>query len=213
MFVITATFETERAYAAINEMLAMADAPERMAELLGLTRDVEMVTQGTAKASFKKVITEVKRLRHFNEIGDQIEEVKGGKSMARLLGSGFRDKQIAKLEVEQKKFGSTLEAPTWFYQQPRVQLLSAIRDYALDGSLNNDAAWNEVEVANLNFPIAAMFEAGDLEFAQTLVAELEKPLKNIDPKFLLQDFEGHRSISFDIANSLAIYYTPARKDA
>jgi hypothetical protein len=213
MFVITATFEAERAYAGINEMLAMGDAPEHMAEMLGLTRDVEMVTQGAAKAPFKRVITEIKRLQRFNEISQQIDEVKAGRSMARLLGSGFRDKQIAKLEEERKKFGSPLEVPSWFYQQPRVRLLAVIRDYALDGSLNNDAAWSEIDIASLTFPLAAMFETADLDFASKLVVELEKPLKSVNPQFLLQNFEGNRSISFDLTNSVATYYTPARKDA
>jgi hypothetical protein len=213
MFVITATFEADRACAAIKELLEMADAPERLAERLGLPRDLEAIKQGTADASFKRVITEIKRAKHLLEIGRQIEEAKNGKSLARFLGSGFQEKQIAKLEAERRKSGSPLETPTWFYQQPRVRLLSAIRDYALDGSLQNDAAWNETDRAKLVFPIVAMFEGGDLAFAETLVAELEKPLKDVDPKFILQKFEGHRSIAFDLETGIATYYSPARADA
>ncbi len=213
MFVITATFETERAYAAINEMLAMGDAPERLAELLGLTRDVEMVTQGAAKVSFKQLLADVKRLRRRHEIGKQIAEIADGQSLSRFLGSGFKEKQIAKLEEERKKFGSTLEAPTWFYRHPRVLLLSAIRDYALDGSQQDDASWQEIDAAQLVFPLATMFETADLEFAERLVAELEKPLKKIEPQFLLEHFEGHRSISFDLQTGVATYYMPARKEA
>jgi hypothetical protein len=213
MFVITATFDTERAYAAINEMLAMGDAPERLAELLGLTRDVEMITQGAAKASFKRLITDIKGLRRRQEIGEQIAEIESGQSMSRFLGSGFKEKQIAKLEEERKKFGSTLDTPTWFYQHPRVLLLSAIRDFALDGSQQGDAAWQEIDVAQLAFPLATLFETADLEFAERLVAELEKPLKKIEPKFLLEQFEGQRSITFDLETGVATYYMPARKEA
>ncbi len=54
-----------------------------------------------------------------------------------------------------------------------------------------------------------MFENADLVFAETLVAELGKPLKDIDPRFLLEKFEGNRSISFDFEKSVALYYTPA----
>jgi hypothetical protein len=213
MFVITATFAAERAYAAINELLAMADSPDRLAEKLGLPLDVEMVQQGAAHASFKRIVADVKKLKHYREIGGQIESLKAGTSMARFLGSGFQDKQRAKLEAERKKFGSPLDAPAWFYRQPRVVLLSSIRDYALDLSLHDDAAWAEVEPAQLTFPIATMYESADVDFAEALVIELEKPLKKINPKFLLQNFEGHRSIAFDIEAGIATYYAPARKDA
>ena len=93
--------------------------------------------------------------------------------------------------------------------QPRVQLLSAIRDYALDGSQQGDAAWIEMEREKLVFPIAAMFEAADKVFAQELVTQIEKPLKDVDPRFLLEKFEGNRSITFDFDKGTAIYYTPA----
>jgi len=213
MFVITATFEAERAFAGINEMLALADSPEHLAEKLALPLDVETVRQGAAHASFKRMVGDIKKLKHYREMGGQIEALKAGKSMARFLGSGFQEKQMAKLEAERKKFGSPLDSPAWFYQHPRVALLSAIRDYALDFSLQNDAAWVEVEPAQLTFPIAAMYESADVDFAEALVVELEKPLKKIDPKFLLQNFEGHRSISFDLETGVATYYAPARKDA
>ena len=213
MFVITATFISEMAYSAINELLAMADTPERLAESLGISRDLEMVKHGIAKESFKQLMTEIKKTVHYNEMGKQIEEAKLGKSMARFLGSGFQEKQIAKLDEERANLGSLLTGPAWFYKQPRVRLLSAIRDYALDSSLNNDAGWNETDISSLSFPLATMFETADLEFAQTVVNELEKPLKNVDPKFILQKFEGNRSINFDLETGVAIYYAPAPTDA
>ena len=40
-----------------------------------------------------------------------------------------------------------------------------------------------------------MFEKADKAFAQQLVVQLEKPLKDVDPRFLLEKFEGHRSIN------------------
>ncbi len=42
-----------------------------------------------------------------------------------------------------------------------------------------------------------------------LVAQIEKPLKDIDPRFLLEKFEGNRSITFDFDKGVAMYYTPA----
>ena len=62
---------------------------------------------------------------------------------------------------------------------------------------------------SLKFPIAEMFETANKSFAQELVAQLEKPLKDVDPRFLLEKFEGHRSITFDFDKGVAIYYTPA----
>lgn len=209
MYIITATFDPDAAFARTSELLALGDSPERLAERLGITRDLELVKQGVANASFKRLLTDIKQLEHYIAINRQIEDVKNGKTMLRFLGDGFKERQIAKLQDECRKFGSLIEAPKWFYQQPRVQLLSSIRDYALDGSQQGDAVWTDIDREKLVFPIAAMFEAADKVFAQELMAQIEKPLKDIDPRYLLEKFEGHRSITFDFDKGVAIYYTPA----
>jgi hypothetical protein len=209
MFVITATFDAELACSQIRELLVLADAPEALAERLGIVRDAAMVKQGVITTSFRRLATEIKRRRQYLEIGEQITEARKGKSVARFLGAGFQEKKVAKLEEERTKLDSNLETQRWFYTHPRVVLLSSIRDFALDGSLNQDAAWRDISPSELPFPIATMFETGDLDFAKTLTDELEKPLKQTDPKFLLERFEGHRSIGFDIATGTATYYMPA----
>jgi hypothetical protein len=209
MYIITATFDADAAFARTSELLALGDSPERLAERLGITRDIEMVKQGVMAVSFKRLLDDVKRLKNYVKISKQIADIKGDKSLMSMFGAGFKEKQIAKLEQEQQKFGSLIEAPQWFYQQPRVQLLSSIRDYALDGSQQGDAVWTETERENLVFPIAAMFEGADKDFADNLVAQLEKPLKDIDPRFVLEKFEGNRSITFDFDKGVAMYYTPA----
>ncbi len=209
MYIITATFDADAAFARTSEMLALGDSPERLAERLGITRDLDVVKQGVVNAPFKRLINDIKQIKHFVEINKQIEDVKSGKSALGFLGAGFRQKQIAKLEEQRRKFGSLIEAPKWFYQQPRVQLLSSIRDYALDGSQQGDAVWTEIDGDKLVFPIAAMFETADKAFAENLVAQIERPLKDIDPRYLLEKFEGNRSITFDFDKGMAIYYTPA----
>jgi len=209
MYIITATFDADAAFARTSELLALGDSPERLAERLGITRDLETVKQGVMNASFKRLLSDIKRLKHFVQINKQIEEIKTNKSMLRFLGADFKEKHIAKLEAECRKFGSLIEAPKWFYQQPRVQLLSSIRDYALDGSQQGDAVWTEIDQEKLVFPIAAMFEAADKAFAVNLVAQIERPLKDIDPRFLLEKFEGNRSITFDFDKGVAMYYAPA----
>ena len=206
MFVITATFDEELALGRIRDLLALADTPETLAERLGLERDIEMVRQAVVTHSFKRLTNDVKAQKQFVEIGRQIDEVKTG-GLSRLFGS--KEKKIARLEEERKKIPPLLATQRWFYSHPRVNLLSSIRDYALDGALHADAAWREVDPAILPFPIAVMFAAGDLEFAKTLTAELEKPMKQVDPKFLLTKFEGHRSIGFDLETRMATYYVPA----
>jgi hypothetical protein len=207
MYIITATFDADAAFARTAELLALADSPERLAERLGITRETAMVKQGVQQASFKRVLNDLKGIKKYVDVQQQIEDVKSGKSMMRFLG--LQDKQLAKLEAELAKCGSLIDSPAWFYQQPRVQLLSAIRDCALDGSQQGDAVWTEVEREKLLFPVASMFETADANFARELVTQLEKPLKDTDPRFLLEKFEGHRSISFDFDKGVAMYYTPA----
>ena len=209
MYIITASFDSDAAFAKTSELLALGDSPERLAERLGITRDLEIVKLGVVNAPFKRVVADLERLKHYVELEQQIEDIKNDKSMLRFLGSGFKEKQIAKLEEVLRKFGPLIEAPRWFYVQPRTQLLAAIRDYALDGSQQGDAVWAEIDEEKLVFPIAQMFEDADLVFAESLVAEMEKPLKDVDPRFLLEKFEGNRSISFDFETSVALYYTPA----
>jgi hypothetical protein len=209
MYIITASFDPDAAFARASELLALGDSPERLAERLGITRDLNLVKQGVMVASFKRLLNDIAELKHYIEVNQQIEEVRQGKTMLRFLGDGFKEKQIAKLEAESRKFGSLIEGPKWFYEQPRVHLLSSIRDYALDGSQQGDAAWIDVDRSKLVFPIVSMFEAADKVFAQDLVAQIEKPLKDVDPRFLLEKFEGHRSITFDFDKGAAIYYSPA----
>ena len=209
MYIITATFDADAAFARASELLTLGDSPERLAERLGITRDLAMVKQGVQTASFRRLVADIKHLKKYVEIQGQLEDVRNGKTMMRFLGDGFKEKQIAKLEEDAKRFGSLIDAPAWFYQQPRVQLLSAIRDYALDGSQQGDAVWTEVERDKLVFPIANMYESANKEFAQELVTQLERPLKDVDPRFLLEKFEGNRSITFDFDKGMALYYTPA----
>src|SRR5690348_15476762 len=106
MYIITATFESEQAFARIGELFAMGDTPERLAEVLGITRDLEMVKAGVAPVSYKKLIDELARLKKFIEIEKQIEEVRSDKSMLRFLGAKFKEKQLTKLDEERRKFGS-----------------------------------------------------------------------------------------------------------
>jgi hypothetical protein len=209
MYIITATFDADAAFARASELLTLGDSPERLAERLGITRDLAMVKQGVQTASFRRLVADIKHLKKYVEIQGQLEDVRNGKTMMRFLGDGFKEKQIAKLEEDAKRFGSLIDAPAWFYQQPRVQLLSAIRDYALDGSQQGDAVWTEVERDKLVFPIANMYESANKEFAQELVTQLERPLKDVDPRFLLEKFEGNRSITFDFDKGMALYYSPA----
>jgi hypothetical protein len=209
MYIITATFDVEQAHAKATELFALGDSPDRLVERLGTPRDLQMVKEGALPASFKKLISEVTRLKQFVALEKQIDELKNDKSMLRFLGSGFKEKQIAKLTEERRKFGSLIEAPRWFYKQPRVRLLSAIRDYALDGSQQGDAVWNDIDEKKLVFPIVEIFEKADVAAAEKLAAELEKPLKEISPRFLLEKFEGNRSINFDLEKGVAIYYVPA----
>jgi hypothetical protein len=209
MYIITATFDPDAAFARVSELLALGDAPERLAERLGIDRDIAVVKQGASTSSFKRLLNDIANIQQYLDIQKQIEDVKNDKSALRFLGSGFKERQIAKLDEQANKLGSLLDAPQWFFQHPRVRLLSSIRDYALDGSQQGDAAWLEVDKEKIAFPLAAMFETADKEFAEAVAAQLEKQLKDIDPRFLLEKFEGHRSLSFDFDKGVATYYTPA----
>jgi uncharacterized membrane protein YgcG len=164
MYIIATSFDPDVALSMTSEALALGVSPERLSEKLGIPRDLDMVKMGVVNASFKRLVTEIIGLKHYVEIEAQLEEIKADKSVLRFLGAKFKEKQIAKLEEDLRKFGSLLEAPRWYYKEPRVQLLSVIRDYALDGSQQGDAAWIEVEEESLVFPIVNMFENADQSY-------------------------------------------------
>ena len=209
MYIISASFDPDLACLKASELLALGDSPERLAERLGIKRDLDVVKQGVTQISFTRLINDLARIRQYLDVEKEIEDIQSGKTLLSFLGAGYKEKQIAKHKEELRKFGALIEAPRWFYSQPRVRLLSAIRDYALDGSQQGDAAWKEVDEKTLVFPIAEMYENVDRAFAETLIKEMEKPLKDVAPKFLLEKFEGNRSISFDFSAGTVTYYVPA----
>jgi hypothetical protein len=209
MYIISVSFDPDLACMKAGELLALGDSPERLAERLGITRDLDTVKRGVAQASFTRLLNDLTRIKQYVDVEKQIEDVKNGKTMLSFLGAGHKDKQIAKLKEQLRKFGALIEAPRWFYSQPRVRVLSAIRDYALDGAQQGDADWKDVDEKTLVFPIAEMYENMNRAFAETLIKELEKPLRDVDPRYLLEKFEGNRSITFDFGAGTATYYTPA----
>jgi hypothetical protein len=208
MYIITATFDVDAAQAKVAELLALGDSPDRLAERLGVQQDIDFIKEAVAPVSFKQVIADIGRIQRYITLEKEIEDLKSDKSLIRFLGSRFKEKQLAKLEEGKRNLGALLDAPRWFYKQPRVRLLSAIRDYALEGSQQGDAVWSEVDEKSLVFPIAEIFENADLDGAEELVKEIEKPLKEIGVRFILESFEGNRSISFNLEKGLAIYYAP-----
>ena len=208
MHLITAPFDGDKAEARVAELLGMGDSPERLAEMIGTPRDLDIVREGVQAVSFKRLLVEVDRIRKYVELDEQINKLESDKSMLRFLGSGFKEKQLGRLDEEKKKFGSLLEGPRWFYQQPRVRLLSAIRDCALEVSQLGEPTWSEVDERHLVFPIVDIFEHADRDGAQILLEELEKPLREVSPRYLLESFEGHRSITFDFKTGVVLYHVP-----
>jgi hypothetical protein len=210
MEVITATFSPDMAEAAVQEMLTLGEFPERLAEKLGSAKDADVVAQAVEKSNFKRVLTDVQKIKDYLALMHDIDQVKRGKWAFTFLGAGFKEKQLAKMIEHKKSFGDLMDAPRWFYQHPRVVVLSAIRDYALELSQSN-AHWVDIGKEPLRFPIVQMFERGDVAYAKTLVNDIDRPFKDIDPRFILENFEGHRSISFDFTTNVVISYYPAKR--
>lgn len=210
MHILRATFDRERAYEKVNELLALEDNPERLAEKLSLARDLEKINAGIAAVPFKRLVSEVEKLHEFVELEDEIDKVRSGNWAFAFMGKGFAEKKIATLLEKRRKFGSLIETPRWFYRQDRVWLLNAIRDYALDASNQGDAEWVEQEVESLPLPVSQMLENGDVDQAKSMAQELGKPLKDIDPLFVLTLLEGHRTFYFDMDKQQAYYYAPVK---
>lgn len=210
MYILTVAFDPELALAKTSEVLALEDSPERLAEKLNVTKELPQVKEGVNQRAFRRLIEEVDKLKKYLDIEKEIDEVQSPNYKLRFLGSTFREGQLVKLNEAKRKLGSLIEAPRWFYKQPRVNLLSAIRDFALDGSMTGNPEWIDTGGEPLPLPLADMFETGNLGFARSVASELEKRFRDVSPKFLLEKFEGHRSIKFDFATKQATFYTPVR---
>jgi len=210
MYVLKATFEPDLAVNKVGEMLALAEEPERLAEKLGLPGQVDFVKKGIEQADFKRLLKDMEKLKQFVEIEKQIDDIKNGRWAFNFMGKGFGEKKIAGLEEKRRKLGSLIGAPRWFYKQERVRLLAAIRDYAMEISEQGDSEWVEMAMVAVKYPVMDMFESGDHAAAKSLLAAIEKPFAEIDPHFVLNQIEGHRTLTFDFEKSLVTYYVPPR---
>ncbi len=55
MHIIAASFDPEAALSRASEVLALGDSPERLAEKLGITRDLDVVKAGVVNVSYKRL--------------------------------------------------------------------------------------------------------------------------------------------------------------
>jgi hypothetical protein len=213
MYVLGSNFDTDTALSKVSELLALGETPERLAEKLNLAQDLGRVQDGIKGGSFKRLISDVEKLRRYLELGQDIDKHRGGQTLHRLLGSGFKEKTIQKLESERRKMGSIYEPPRWYYQHPRVWLLGAIKDYALDLARHHDSDWldTDEEPEAVQAKSIDMFEHGNVALAKELSMQLEKPFKDLEPKFVLESLDGHRSFAFHFQTQRVTYFQPIRE--
>lgn len=210
MHLLRATFDRDLAYEKISELLALDDNPERLAERLSIPRDVEKVKLGIAVSPYKRLVTEVEKLKEFVDLEKEIEQVQSGKWTFGFMGKGFAEKKVASLLEKRRKFGAIIETPRWFFRQERVWLLNALRDYALDSSNQGDAEWVENPLDHLMLPVSRMLETGDVAAAKDMADHLSRPFKDVDPAFVMTRLEGHRTLYFDTEKRHAFYFVPIK---
>ena len=116
--------------------------------------------------SFKRLLADVKKRKQYLDIGQQIAEARKARRSAASSAPGSRRRRSRKLEEERRKFVRRWRRNAGSTAIRASVLLSTVRDYALDGALNQDAAWREIEPSKLPFPIAAMFESARHRFRQ-----------------------------------------------
>lgn len=212
MQLLRATFDRDRAYEKVSELLALEDNPERLAEKLNLPRDVEKIQAGITATPCKKLVTDVEKLKEFVELEKEIENIRSGNWTFAFMGKSFAEKKIEGLMEKRRKYGSLIETPRWFYKLDRVWLLNALRDYAFDASHQGDAEWAAEDVESLSLPMTRMFETGDVDAAKVVAQQLSKPFKDVDPTFILTSLEGHRTLYFDLESQAAFYFMPMKTE-
>jgi len=213
MYVVTATFEREIALAKVAELLALANEPEKLAEKLNLSRNLDKVKQGVAITPFGRMPKDVEKLAEFVLLDQERSEVREGKWAFNFMGKNMTLRKLSKISGKIRKLGSLIEAPRWFYKQDRVWLLGAIRDYALVASAHDDGEWFDIDAKPVKLPLVEMFEKGDFDMAKTISEQLEKPLSDLDPMFVLQKMEGHRALLFNFEKNSVVYNSIVRGQA
>ncbi len=212
MHVLQATFDPQLAVAKTAELLALEKSPDRLAEKLGATKELARVQKGIEPLPAKQLLAEVEKLKTFIELDRQVQSIEQKRSPWGWLGEQLASRKISDLNRRKVKLGALLEGPRWLYTHPRVWLLHAIRDYALEASHQRDAQWVKLDEQEQLFalPIVEMFERGDLSRAKAVASQLERPFAEIDAQFVLKTFEGHRPLSFDFERNVVYYFTPVR---
>ncbi len=169
-----------------------ATPPERLAERLGITRDLAMVKQGVMAASLppraagRQAAQEVRRGAAKNRGREERQDVHAF-LRRRRQGKAARHARGRAEEIQLAARGP----PPGFTLSRACSCSPPSAITRWTGSQQGDAAWTEIEREKLVFPIVAMFESANATFAQEVITQLEKPLKDIDPRFLLEKFEGN----------------------
>lgn len=215
MYILKATFDRDLAVSKMADMLALADNPERMSDKLNLREHRELIEDGIRPISGKKLIQAVAKVKETLSLDQEIGKIQeGGTFVSKLLGKSFARNKMEKLNERRRRLGNITEAPRWFYHEPRVWLLSALRDFAMEVSNQDDAEWVD---SDQGFPVVSplmdMFDTGNVAFAKLVAEQLELPLAEVDPVFILQNWDGHRSLVFDFENSVVTYFVPVRDTA
>ncbi len=210
VWVLRSKFAPKTATTKTEEILNLE--AEAMAGVLGVPDAVDRVREGVFQKDHDHLVEIVTAHSKQHDLLSQAKDLQEGKSLWRFLGQQAVENRQEKLRNQALRLGGKLDAASWFYQQPRVWLLSLIRDAALDSSRHTDADWEEIDPEQVELsPCTPMLMGRDPVVAKEYATVCAASLKQIDPMFLLNKFDGHRSLRFDFEKSEVLYFASVKQ--
>lgn len=203
-WILQSPFESLSALNRIRELLNRS-ADELCVEL-GLSQEQARVAEGWKKDSSSVLKNAIAEMKNREELEAEMNKLREGKSLLRFLG----DEQVVAKQQKIKSMLSKLltrhDFIHQFYSHPRIWLAACVRDAALDASRSSEAEWKTVEEYDDSLSPASSFllktddEAGD-RYLQFLKTDWNK----IQPDFILNQIDGHRSLRFDLNTKMVSF--------
>lgn len=196
-WVLQSTFEPRTALHRISVLLNQS-ADDLCVEF-GLSHHHDWVHRGWAPDLTTDLLQKMKEIRLRDELESEMLALRQGRSVLRFLGEERVVAKQQKIKSELTKIVTRHDLIHWYYQHPRIWLLAYVRDAALDASRSSEAEWVEVDENDDTLaPTSSLLLKSDPRIVKQYAPFFQKEWVKLSPEFILNHFDGHRSLRFDM---------------
>ncbi len=203
-WVLQSTFEPRTALHRISVLLNQS-ADELCVEF-GLSHHHDWVHEGWNPDRSPDLLHKMKEIRLRDELESDLRNLRDGKSALRFLGEERVVAKQQKIKSELTELLTRHDLIRWYYQHPRIWLLSYLRDAALDASRSSEADWIEVEENDESLsPTTSLLLKSEESVVKVYAPFFQNEWNKLSPEFILYQLDGHRSLTFDSSNKIVSF--------